>query len=196
MRVTINGREVELAGPTPLLAYLESIGVDWRAVAVELNQEVIERAAYPSITIQAGDRLEVVRMVGGGRDRFRPGASPVPVAGPLIWHLAPRAAWPGGDHPRVAPTAEGFVHLSTSEQLLDTANRFYPGHRDLLALGVDPHRLGPELRWEPAAGDLRPGVFPHLYRALTAADVVVVFPVRPDADGVFRRQPGPATSGP
>jgi thiamine biosynthesis protein ThiS len=62
----INGKPVELAQPTPLLQYLEQLDVNPRAVAVEHNGEIIERAAYDSVTLRAGDQLEIVRMVGGG----------------------------------------------------------------------------------------------------------------------------------
>ena len=62
----INGKSVELPGPTALLAYLERLGVDPRVVAVEHNGEIVDRVAYGSITLQDGDRVEIVRMVGGG----------------------------------------------------------------------------------------------------------------------------------
>lgn len=62
----INGRSVELPGPTALLAYLEQLGVDPRVVAIEHNGEIVERAAYGSVTLRDGDRVEIVRMVGGG----------------------------------------------------------------------------------------------------------------------------------
>jgi thiamine biosynthesis protein ThiS len=64
----INGKRVELDGPTPLLSYLERIGVDPRSVAVEHNGEIVERARYDAVTLDAGDVVEVVRMVGGGAD--------------------------------------------------------------------------------------------------------------------------------
>ena len=62
----VNGKNVELEGPTPLLEYLEKLGVNPRAVAVEHNGEIIERAAYVGVTLREGDRVEIVRMVGGG----------------------------------------------------------------------------------------------------------------------------------
>ena len=62
----VNGKSVELEQPTPLLTYLEQLGVNPRAVAVEHNGEIIDRAAYESITLRDGDRVEIVRMVGGG----------------------------------------------------------------------------------------------------------------------------------
>ena len=62
----INGKRVELEQPTALVAYLEQLGVNPHAVAVEHNGEIIERAAYESVTLREGDQVEIVRMVGGG----------------------------------------------------------------------------------------------------------------------------------
>ncbi len=62
----VNGRRVELDGPTPLLSYLEKLGVSSRGVAVELNGVIIERSAYENAKLDEGDVVEIVRMVGGG----------------------------------------------------------------------------------------------------------------------------------
>ena len=62
----INGKRVELPQSTPLLEYLQRLGVDPRAVAVEHNGVIIERHAYPSVALRDGDQVEIVRMVGGG----------------------------------------------------------------------------------------------------------------------------------
>jgi sulfur carrier protein len=62
----VNGRRVELDEPTTLLAYLEKLGVSPRAVAVELNGEILERSAYEVAKLDDGDVVEIVRMVGGG----------------------------------------------------------------------------------------------------------------------------------
>jgi sulfur carrier protein len=62
----INGKKVELDQPTALLTYLESLGVNHRAVAVEHNGVIIERSDYASTRLRDGDVVEIVRMVGGG----------------------------------------------------------------------------------------------------------------------------------
>jgi thiamine biosynthesis protein ThiS len=62
----INGRRVELEGPTGLLTYLETLGVNPRAVAVEHNGLIIERSGYADAELDDGDVVEIVRMVGGG----------------------------------------------------------------------------------------------------------------------------------
>ncbi|HEY8815132.1 MAG TPA: sulfur carrier protein ThiS [Candidatus Dormibacteraeota bacterium] len=62
----VNGKPIELDGPTALTAYLEVLGVSPRAVAVELNRMIIDRDAYPTTILRGGDVVEIVRMVGGG----------------------------------------------------------------------------------------------------------------------------------
>jgi thiamine biosynthesis protein ThiS len=62
----INGKRVELDQPTALLSYLEGLGVNQRAVAVEHNGVIIERADYANTILRDGDTVEIVRMVGGG----------------------------------------------------------------------------------------------------------------------------------
>ena len=62
----INGKQVELDQPTRLLDYLDKLGVDHRAVAVEHNGVIIDRAAFGQTVLRAGDVVEIVRMVGGG----------------------------------------------------------------------------------------------------------------------------------
>ena len=62
----VNGKRVELDGPTPLTEYLERLGANPRAIAVEHNGEIVDRAAYAKVVLRDGDRVEIVRMVGGG----------------------------------------------------------------------------------------------------------------------------------
>jgi thiamine biosynthesis protein ThiS len=64
--LTVNGRERTLAGEPTLPALLTDLGVDRRMVAVAHNGDVIPRATYDDVVLHEGDRIEVVRMVGGG----------------------------------------------------------------------------------------------------------------------------------
>ena len=65
-RLTVNGREVQLEGPTRLLDYLAGLAVDPRTVAVEVNGRILDRAEFPEAVLEDGDEVEIVRMVGGG----------------------------------------------------------------------------------------------------------------------------------
>ena len=66
IELQINGKRVQLEGATPLLAYLQTLGVSPNSVAVEHNGAIIGRDAYASTTLSDGDVVEIVRMVGGG----------------------------------------------------------------------------------------------------------------------------------
>lgn len=66
MQLTINGEARELSGPVTVAQYLETMGLAGRYVAVARNGDVLDRESFPSVTLQDGDRIEVVRPVGGG----------------------------------------------------------------------------------------------------------------------------------
>lgn len=66
IRLTINGEARALDAPLSVGAYLASLGFDWRYIAVARNGEVLERAAFDAVRLQDGDRVEIVRPVGGG----------------------------------------------------------------------------------------------------------------------------------
>jgi sulfur carrier protein len=68
MHLRVNGRPVELGQPTPLIDYLQQLGVQPRAVAVEVNGRILERDEFARTTLREGDVVEIVRMVGGGRE--------------------------------------------------------------------------------------------------------------------------------
>jgi len=65
--------------------------------------------------------------------------------------------------------ADGFIHLSTAEQVTGTAEKHFAGESDLVLVALDADRLGPDLRWEPSRGG---ALFPHLYRPLVLGEVV------------------------
>ena len=76
---------------------------------------------------------------------------------------------------------DGFIHLSTREQLAETAARHFRGRSDLVLVALDAVRLGPQLRWEPSRGG---ALFPHLYDLLDVAAGRQVWPMPLGADDV------------
>lgn len=81
-------------------------------------------------------------------------------------------------------TRDGFLHLSTAEQVRESARKHRAGERDLWLVAVDPAVLGAALRWEPASGGRRPGLFPHLYGTLPLEAVVSAVALPLDGDGL------------
>ena len=66
MVLTVNGKERRLEGPTELLTYLKTLGVNMRRVAVAYNGTVLRRDELSNVVLSDGDEVEVVRAVGGG----------------------------------------------------------------------------------------------------------------------------------
>ncbi|MGQ0456097.1 MAG: DUF952 domain-containing protein [Hyphomicrobium sp.] len=75
---------------------------------------------------------------------------------------------------------DGFVHLSTADQLPGTLARHFRGRRDLVLVALRAAALGDALRWEPSRNDR---LFPHLYAALPTALALWVKPLSLGADG-------------
>jgi uncharacterized protein (DUF952 family) len=97
-----------------------------------------------------------------------------------------RAAQESGEHRPESLAANGFVHLSTPEQVHLPANRLYAGRTDLVLLRIDAARLTFPVRWEPGvATDPDSMKFPHLYGPLPAAAVTNITSYRPDENGRF-----------
>jgi len=66
MTVQLNGEQREVPDGLNLAGLIEWLQLPADRVAVELNLEVVKRLSWNETRIEQGDRLEIVRMVGGG----------------------------------------------------------------------------------------------------------------------------------
>jgi sulfur carrier protein len=66
MRVLVNGEVQEVPEGTTVAALLDRMDLGGRRLAVERNQEIVPRSAYPQTVLHGEDRIEVVHAVGGG----------------------------------------------------------------------------------------------------------------------------------
>ena len=66
IQLTVNGRTRQLDAPTTLLQFLEAASINPQIIAVEHNGDIVKRDRYAETNLADGDRLEIVRMVGGG----------------------------------------------------------------------------------------------------------------------------------
>jgi sulfur carrier protein len=66
MTLRINGREREVADGGSVLQIVEALGLKPATVVVEWNGRVLEREGFGEARPAEGDRLEIVRVVGGG----------------------------------------------------------------------------------------------------------------------------------
>lgn len=63
--VKVNGEMLDTAGKT-VTELLEAMQVSSSRVAVELNEQILPKAQYGETVLKDGDKVEVVRFVGGG----------------------------------------------------------------------------------------------------------------------------------
>lgn len=66
MQVTVNGQSREVSEGTTLAQLLDELKLPTKYYAVEVNLEVIPRREHSQRRLCAGDRLEIVTLVGGG----------------------------------------------------------------------------------------------------------------------------------
>lgn len=66
MRLHLNGELREAPDLDTLADLARWLELPAFGSAIELNGEVIRRADHPATPLKEGDRLEVVRLVGGG----------------------------------------------------------------------------------------------------------------------------------
>ena len=76
--------------------------------------------------------------------------------------------------------ADGYIHLSTAEQLTETVDKHFAGHSALHVAAVDLEALGDAVKWEPSRGG---ALFPHIYAVLPLSAVVACSPLQRDAAG-------------
>ncbi len=80
--------------------------------------------------------------------------------------------------------ADGYIHMSTADQVTETADKHFAGQDGLFVVRIDLDALGNAIRWEPSRGG---ALFPHAYAplplttaraavALTREDGKVVLP--------------------
>jgi uncharacterized protein (DUF952 family) len=74
--------------------------------------------------------------------------------------------------------ADGFIHLSTAEQVAETLSRHFSDRSGLVIVEIDLEKAGAALRWEPSRGG---ALFPHFYGVLPASLATSVTPLPDDA---------------
>ena len=66
LSIVVNGQPCEISAATSLAALLQQLEIPARGVAIEINGQIVPRARHAEQRLAAGDRLEIVSLVGGG----------------------------------------------------------------------------------------------------------------------------------
>jgi uncharacterized protein (DUF952 family) len=76
---------------------------------------------------------------------------------------------------------DGYIHLSTSVQVRETARLWFAGRRDLLLVSFDEASLGHDLKFEPSRGG---DLFPHFFGVIDTSLARQVHALDIGADGL------------
>ena len=80
--------------------------------------------------------------------------------------------------------ADGYIHLSTAEQLAGTLDKHFAGQHDLQIVAVDLEALGEAVKWEESRGG---ALFPHIYGVPLTLDVILAYgPLEREHDGSIK----------
>jgi sulfur carrier protein len=66
VRITVNGQSMDIEDALSVEDLLVRLGVKREYTAVAVNREVTPRGAYAATRLRDGDRVEIVRPMGGG----------------------------------------------------------------------------------------------------------------------------------
>lgn len=108
---------------------------------------------------------------------------------PFVVKLVAPSVWPDICRTGVVPFSaldetDGFMHLSTQDQMIETANRYYTAHERVLGLKIETAAIEAPLKWEPAA-KRNNDLFPHLYGPCPKEAIAALMILTRDNEGVF-----------
>ena len=66
MKISVNGKPMEIEPDLSVEGLLTLLSVKREFTAVAVNRDVIRRADYAAARLSAGDKVEIVRPMGGG----------------------------------------------------------------------------------------------------------------------------------
>ena len=104
----------------------------------------------------------------------------------LIYHMCKQEEWEtaqsaGAYGGSSQDRADGFIHFSTAEQIVESAAKHRAGQEGLLLLTVDAAAMGDLLKWEESRGG---ALFPHVYGDLPVSAAIKVDPLPLGPDGM------------
>ena len=64
--IFLNGNNKQLDDNTSISQLLETLSLGDKRLAVELNQQIVPRSDFTSVTLNDQDYVEIVQAIGGG----------------------------------------------------------------------------------------------------------------------------------
>ena len=104
----------------------------------------------------------------------------------MIFHIATEEQWLNakrlGEYTHASLEKEGFIHCSTREQIVNTANRYFMDYPHIFVLHIQEDKLKAKVTYEPSTGG---ELFPHIYGTINLDSIVNVTQEGRDDNGIF-----------
>ena len=65
-KIQLNGDPYEINDGSNLNELLNKLKIKKNKVAIEVNGEIVEKNKYPNLILNKGDKVEIVKFIGGG----------------------------------------------------------------------------------------------------------------------------------
>ena len=65
-KIQLNGDPYEINNGTNLNELLNKLKIQKNKVAIEVNGEIVEKNKYTNLILSKGDKVEIVKFIGGG----------------------------------------------------------------------------------------------------------------------------------
>lgn len=103
----------------------------------------------------------------------------------IILHITKREQWQQakllGTYRGDTLDSEGFIHCSTPQQVIKTANNYFYNKKGLVLLCIESEKIQEEIRYEGVGKEQ----YPHIYGALNIDAVTQVIDFEPLENGFF-----------
>ena len=66
IKIKVNGKLSTISNNLSLLNYIKKLKVPLKKVAIELNQQIMDKNKLGKIKLKNNDKIEIVHFIGGG----------------------------------------------------------------------------------------------------------------------------------
>jgi len=66
MKIELNGENKEIRDGSTAAILIENLQLEGKRLAMEVNEEILPRSQFAEYKFQPGDKVEIVRAIGGG----------------------------------------------------------------------------------------------------------------------------------
>ena len=66
IKIRLNGRVKAIYTDTEIMSIVNELKIPIKKVAIELNQEIVDKKKLNKISVKKDDKIEIVHFIGGG----------------------------------------------------------------------------------------------------------------------------------